>query len=87
MNYTKYNPRCYSGTKWDGGDSGAGGGDDVDDDPDEARRDGGDDGDNFPLPEGICPANFFLPESSLFSISVSPRDGGRKIKRSAFSKF
>ena len=52
------------------GDSGEGvvGGDGVDDDPDGARRDDGDDGNDFPLREGISPADFCLPES-LFSLS------------------
>ena len=66
MNYAKYNPRCYSGMKWSGGDDGDAGGDD--DDPDEVRRDDDDDGDDFPLREGISPADFCLPES--FSLSV-----------------
>ena len=62
MNYNKYNPRCNSGTKWSCGDDGAVGEDDVDNDPDEARGDDYDDGDDFPLREGISPADFSLPE-------------------------
>ena len=50
------------------GDDGAGGGDDVGDDPDDARCDGDDDGDDFPLQEGISPADFSLPET-FFSLS------------------
>ena len=51
--------------RWDDdGDDGAGGGDDVDDDPDDARGDG----DDFPLREGISPADFSLPEP-FFSLS------------------
>ena len=66
MNQTKYSPRCYSGTKWSGGDDGDGGGDD-DDDPNEVQLDDGDYGDDFPLREGISPTDFSLPES--FSLS------------------
>ena len=43
------------------------GGDDDDDDPDEVQRDGGDDGVDLPLREGISPADPRLPES--FSLS------------------
>ena len=64
MNYNKCNPRCNSGTKWSCGDDGAVG---EDDGPDEARGD--DDGDDFPLREGIIPADFSLPES-LFTLRV-----------------
>ena len=41
--------------------------DDDDDDPDEVQHDDGDDGNDFPLREGISPADFSLPES--FSLS------------------
>ena len=55
--------------RWgDDGDDGAGGGYDVDDDPDDARRDGDDDGSDFPLREGISPADSCLPEI-FFSLS------------------
>ena len=81
MNYTKYNPRCYSGTKWSGGDDGDGGGIDGDDDPNEVQLDDVDDGVDFPLREGISPADSSLPESSFLSgvfrpaeAAVSPRD-------------
>ena len=67
MNYTKYNPRCYSGTKWSDGDDGDGGGDDDDDDPDEVRRDDDDDGDDFPPPGGNFPGRF-LPAEEIFSL-------------------
>ena len=50
-----------------GGDDGVGGGDDDDDDPDEVQLDDGDDGDDFPLREGISPGRF-LPAGS-FSLS------------------
>ena len=44
---------------------------DVDDDPDGARRD--DDGDDFPLREGIFLADFCLLESFLPSLWFPPR--------------
>ena len=77
MNYTKYNPRCYSETKWSGGDDGDSDGDD-DDDPDEARRDDDDDGDDFPpsgkeFPRHISPCRrAFL--SLVFSASWRRRN-------------
>ena len=49
------------------GDDGDGVVDDGDDDPDEVRRDDDDDGDDFPLREGIPPADSCLPES-FFSL-------------------
>ena len=52
----------------DDGDDGPGGGDDVDDDPDDAWRDCNDDGGDFPLWDGISPADFSLPEF-FFSLS------------------
>ena len=64
MNYTKYNPRCYSGTEWSGGDDGDGGGYD-DDDPNEVQRDDDDDGDDFP-PPGRNFLGRFLPAGELF---------------------
>ena len=39
MNKTRFNPRCYIGMEWSGGD---------DDDPNEVQLDDGDDGDDFP---------------------------------------
>ena len=76
MKYTRFNPRCYSGTEWSSGDDGVGGGDDGDDDPNEVQLDDGDDGDDFPLREGISPADFSLPESSFLSGVFPPRRGG-----------
>jgi hypothetical protein len=38
---------------------------DDDDDPDGAQLDGGDNGDDFPLREGISPTDFCMPESFL----------------------
>ena len=56
--------------RWDGdGDDGPVDGYDVDDDPDDARRDGDDDGSNSPLREGNFPEDFSLPEL-FFSLSV-----------------
>ena len=43
------------------------GGDGDDDDPDEVQRDDGDDGVDFPLREGISPADPCLPESFFLS--------------------
>ena len=80
MNYTKHNPRCYSGTEWSGGDDGDGGGDDDDDDPDEVQLDDGDDGDDFPLREGISPGRF-LPAGELFALWCFPPRGGGGIFR------
>ena len=55
--------------RWgDDGDDAAGGGYDVDNDPNDARCDGDDDGDDFPLREGIPSTDFSLPES-FFSLS------------------
>ena len=75
MNYTRYNPRCYSKTKGSSGDDGDGDGDDDDDDdPDEVQREGDDDGDDFPPPGGDFPGRF-LPagELSLSLLFSSPR--------------
>ena len=77
MNYTKYNPRCYTGTEWSGGDDGDSDGDD-DDDPDEVRRDDDDDGDDFPSPGGNFPGRISLPES-FFSL-----DGFRPVEAAVF---
>ena len=47
---------------------------DDDNDPDEVQRDDGDDGDDFPLWEGISPADFSFPESFfLCMVSISWR--------------
>ena len=56
--------------RWDG-DDGADDGDGVDDDPDDAWRDGDDDGGDSPLREVNSLADFFLPEP-LFSLSSFP---------------
>lgn len=50
-----------------GGDGGDGDGDDDDGDGDDVQLDVGDDGVDFPLREGISPADFRLPESSFLS--------------------
>ena len=81
MNYNKYNPRCNSGTKWSCGDDGDVVEDDVHDDPDEARGDDDDDGDDFPLREGISPADFSLLESFFSLCCFRPRGGGRIFPR------
>ena len=65
MNQTRYNPNVTA--RWSG-DDGDGSGDGDDGDLDEVQLDGGDDGDDFPLREGISLADFCLPES--FSLSV-----------------
>ena len=75
MKYTRFNPRCYSGTEWSGGDDVVGGGDD-DDDPNEVQLDDGDDGDDFPPPGRNFPGRF-LPVGELFSLwCFTPRGGG-----------
>ena len=75
MNYTKSNPRCYSGTKWSGGDDGDSDGDD-DDDPNEVRHDDDEDGDDLPPPGRNFPGRF-LPAGELFlSLWFPPRGGG-----------
>ena len=60
------------------GDDGADGGDDVDDDPDYARRDGDDDGSDFPLREGISLGRFLPARALLLSIWFPPRRGAEK---------
>ena len=77
MKYTRFNPRCYGGTEWSGGDDGVGGGDDGDDDPNEVQLDDGDDGDDFPSPGRNLPGRF-LPARELFSLWCFPshRGGG-----------
>ena len=55
--------------RWDDdSDDGADGGDGVDDDPDDAWRDGDDDGGDSPLWEGNSPTDFFLLKP-FFSLS------------------
>ncbi|KAK1607155.1 hypothetical protein QYE76_030828 [Lolium multiflorum] len=51
-----------------GGDGGDDGGDDDDGDGDDVQLDGGDDGVDFPLREGISPADSCPPESSLSGV-------------------
>ena len=65
MNKTRFNPRCYSGTEWSGGD---GDGDDNDDDPNEVQLDDGDDG--YDLPSlGRNFLDRLLPGGELFSLA------------------
>ncbi|KAK1628999.1 hypothetical protein QYE76_003314 [Lolium multiflorum] len=59
-------------TMCSGGDGGDDDGDDDDGDGDDVQLDGDDDGVDFPLREGISPADLSLPESS-FSLVFSPR--------------
>ena len=56
--------------RWDGDGDGEGvvGGDDIYNDPDDARPDDGDNGNDFPLREGISLADFCRSEI-LFSLS------------------
>ena len=76
MKYTRFNPRCYSGTEWSGGDDGDGGGDD-DDDPDGVQLDDDKDGDDLPPPPGGNFPGRFLPAGELFlSLLFPPRGGG-----------
>ena len=63
MNKTRFNPRCYSGTEWSGGD---GDGDYGDDDPDGVQLDDGDDGFDLPSPGRNFPGRL-LPPGELFS--------------------
>ncbi|KAK1632706.1 hypothetical protein QYE76_007021 [Lolium multiflorum] len=57
-----------------GGDSGDDGGDDDDGDGDDVQLDGGGDGVDFPLREGISPADSCPPESSFLSGVLRPRE-------------
>ena len=50
-----------------GGDGGDDGGDDDDGDGDDVQLDDGDDGVDFPLREGISPADSCPPERSFLS--------------------
>ena len=69
--------------RWEGGDEDVVGGGDVDDDPDGTQRDDDDDGDDFPLREGISPADLCLAESFLLSVWFPPWDGGGNLFWSA----
>ncbi|KAK1648858.1 hypothetical protein QYE76_066663 [Lolium multiflorum] len=62
-------------TRCSGGDGGVDGGDDDDDDDDDVQLDDGD-GVDFPLREGISPADSCPPESSFLSGVSPPRRGG-----------
>ena len=61
-------------TRCSGGDGGDDDGDDDDGDGDDVQLDGGDDGVDFPLREGISPADFSLPESSFLSGVFRPAE-------------
>ena len=61
-------------TRCSGGDGGDDGGDDDDGDGDDVQLDVGDDGVDFPLREGISPADFSLPESSFLSGVFRPAE-------------
>ena len=57
-----------------GGDGGDDGGDDDDGDGDDVQLDDGDDGVDFPLREGISPADSCPPESSFLSGVLRPAE-------------
>ena len=57
-----------------GGDGGDDGEDDDDGDGDDVQLDGGDDGVDFPLREGISPADLSPPESSFLSGVLRPAE-------------
>ena len=57
-----------------GGDGGGDDDDDGDDDGDDVQLDDDDDGVDFPLREGISPADFSLPESSFLSGVFRPAE-------------
>ena len=57
-----------------GGDGGDDGGDDGDDVGDDVQLDDSDDGVDFPLREGVSPADFSLPESSFLSGVFRPAE-------------
>ncbi|KAK1692197.1 hypothetical protein QYE76_008894 [Lolium multiflorum] len=57
-----------------GGDGGDDDGDDDDGDGDDVQLDDGDDGVDFPLREGISPADFSPPESSFLSGVLRPAE-------------
>ncbi|KAK1620234.1 hypothetical protein QYE76_025751 [Lolium multiflorum] len=62
-------------TRCSGGDGGVDGGDDDDDDDDgdDVQLDDDGDGVDFPLREGISPADSFPPESSFLSVFSAPQ--------------
>ena len=66
-----------------GDGDGADGEDDVDDDLDDARCDDDDGGDDFPLWEGISPAESPRQEGLSLFVSFPSRRGGGKILRNA----
>ena len=57
-----------------GDDGGDDGGDDDDGDGDDVQLDDGDDGVDFPLREGISPADSCPPESSFLSGVLRPAE-------------
>ena len=59
-------------TRCCGGDGGDDDEDDGDGDGDDVQLDGGDDGVDFPLREGISPADSCPPESSFLSGVLRP---------------
>ena len=61
-------------TMCSGGDGGDDDEDDDDGDGDDVQLDGGDDGVNFPLREGISPADSCPPESSFLSGVLRPAE-------------
>ena len=61
--------------------------DDDDDDPNDARHDDGDGGDDFPLREGISPAESPCQEGIFFSLPFPSQRGGEEILRIASLMF
>ena len=61
-------------TRCSGGDGGDDDEDDGDDDGDDVQLDDGDDGVDFPLREGISPADSCPPESSFLSGVLRPAE-------------
>ena len=61
-------------TRCSGGDGGDDDEDDGDGDGDDVQLDDGDDGVDFPLPEGISPADSCPPESSFLSGVLRPAE-------------
>ena len=61
-------------TRCSGGDGGDDDEDDGDGDGDDVQLDGGDDGVDFPLREGISPADSCPPESSFLSGVLRPAE-------------
>ena len=57
-----------------GGDGDVDGGDDDDDNGDDVQLDDGDDDVDFPLREGISPADLSLPESSFLYGVIRPAE-------------